>query len=229
MRGGGRATHRRPVRDGGSSRRAVIALIAVAAAGVLLIGGIPAYAYFNATATGSGLAINSGNLTATVSAPTTGTTSIGTVPAGRYVVRAGTPGMVPGVQAQTLTYTVTNTGSARSPASASVRVRSTAITDSAAWSAIQPYLTVTAKIGSGAATAVATSAAGVDGTVTSTSAIQPVGTSTITVTFSIPATSGGVDLLTALQPYSGTGGLAIRSIVTIQPIVTLTQVPVTAP
>jgi hypothetical protein len=229
MRGGGRATHRRP--DGhGASRRAVVALVATAAVGVLLIGGIPAYAYLTDAKTGTALPITAGNLTATASAPTVGTTSIGSVTAGgRYVVRAGTPGMVPGVQAQTLTYTVTNTGSARAPASAAVRVLSTAITDSAAWTAIQPYLAVTAKIGSGTATPVTTSAAGIDATVTSTTAIQPQASTTVVLSFSIPATSGTTDLLATLQPYAGTGGLTIRSILTLQPQFTLSQVAVSAP
>jgi len=228
MRGGGRAAHRLPDRYGGT-RRAVVAAIATAAVGVLLIGGIPAYAYFRGTATGAAASISSGGLSATISAPTSGTSSIGTAPT-RVVVRAGTPGMVPGVQAQTLSYTITNTGTARSPASASVRVVSAAVVDTTTWAGIQPYLQVTATIGAGAATAVATSSAGIDGTVTSTAAIQPGASVQVVLTFTLPASSGSTDLLVALLPYAGTSsGVGIRSILTLQPQVTLTQVPVTAP
>lgn len=203
--------------------------ITAAVLGALLIGGVPSYASFASSVNGAQLRILSGTLGATISAPSVGTASIATAPS-RVVVRPGTPGMVPGVQSQTLTYTVTNTGSARAPASASVRVLSTAVTDAAAWTAIRPSLQVTARIGSDPAVAVATTATGIDATVTSTAAIQAGATTPVVLTFTLPASSGGVDLLTALLPSAGTSsGLSIRSILAMQPQVTLTQVPVMAP
>jgi hypothetical protein len=211
------------------TRRAATVAITAAVLGVLLIGGVPTLASFAATSTGTALSITSGSLSGTVSAPVVGTAAIAAAPT-RVIVRPGTPGMVPGVQSQTLTYTVTNTGSARAPAAASVRVLSTAVTDSAAWGGIQPYLQVTAQIGSAAAVPVTATASGIDVTVTSTAAIQPGASVPVVLTFTLPATSGGIDLYTALLPYAGTSsGLGIRSILTLQPQVTLTQVAVMAP
>jgi alternate signal-mediated exported protein len=227
MRGGGRATHRPPDRNAGS-RRAVIALVATAAAGALLIGGIPAYAYFTASSTGSALSITSGSLAASATGPVTATTTTGaTAPAGT-VVRPGSAGIVPGLQAQTLTYTVGNTGTARARASLAFRVLTSSIADASAWAAIQPYLVVTAQIGSDPAVAVATTSAGIDQTVTSVASIAGGASTNVVLTFSIPATSGGVDLLRALQASRSTT-TSIRSVLNLAPQITLTQVPLTSP
>jgi hypothetical protein len=212
-------------------KHAAVAAVAAAVLGVLLLGSPGSFASLSATKTGSSLVITSGTITASVSGPTTGTVSTGTAPAG-VVVDAGSVGIIPGIQAQTLTYSVTNSSSSASPAAiSSVRVLSTGITDATRWAHIQPYLAVTVAVNGGAAVAVPSSAitsTGIDATLSFTTNVQPGTTVPVVISFTIPASSGTIDLLRQLQPDRSTT-LAIASIISLAPVFTLTQTSIAAP
>jgi hypothetical protein len=214
-------------------RNAVVAAVAAAVLGVLLLGTPGSFANLSATATGSPLVITSGTVSASVTGPTTGTVTTGTAPAG-VVVDAGSVGIVPGIQDQTLTYQVTNSGtSATSAAISSIHVVSTSVTDTTRWADIRPYLVVTVAVNGGTAVTLAPStitSAGIDATVSFSSNLQPGTTVPVVVEFSIPATasSGTVDLLRTLQP-DRSSAITIASIIGIAPVFTLTQTSRAAP
>jgi predicted ribosomally synthesized peptide with SipW-like signal peptide len=224
MRGGADAAHRR-AGPGGGTRRAVIAAIAIAAAGVLLIGGVPAYAYFTASSSGAVTTIASGNLTMSVTGPVNGTAAPASPYAGTDVVaRSGSQGMVPGVQAQTLTYTVTNTSTARAPARLTVSVSSTGV-PTAQWMASVGALSATVQVGTGTTpTALTISSVGVAGTGAVTPVLQPGASTTVVVTFSLARMNGSVDMARTLTSSSST---SVLSWLTLQPTMTLQQVPIT--
>jgi hypothetical protein len=58
--------------------------------------------------------------------------------------------------------------------------------------------------------------------------VQPGATVPVVISFAIPATSGTVDLLRQLQP-DRSSGLAIASIISLAPALTLTQSSIAAP
>ena len=208
-----------------SPKHAVVAVTAAAVLGALLIGAPGSFAKFNSTKTGATLAITSGTITASVSSPTTGTVSTGTAPSG-VVVNTPTTGMVPGIQDETFTYTVTNASSSASPAAiTAVEVKSASITNSTAWSDIRPYLGVTVKVGTATAVAVPSAgitSAGIDSVVTTTGNVKAGSTLTVVITFDLPATGspGSVDLTRTLQ-----GDQNVANILQLAPIFTLTQIP----
>lgn len=208
----------------------------VVAAGALLVGMLVinapgTYALWNDTQAGSPVTIQTGNLAVTISAPVVGAVAMAAAPAG-VVVRAGSLGMVPGVQAETLTYTVTNTGTAGVPAKLSfVTHGHRDAAASAAWTAIQPRLTATVSAtGTGA---VALPTAGITttdapiATFTSAVIIQPGATANIVFTFSLPASGGApaTDWPRLLQQYRAGNGVSVGSLLQLHPVVTLTQVP----
>lgn len=214
-------------------KTAVVAATAAAVLGVLLIGTPGSFASLSATASGSPLVITSGTITATVSGPTVGIVATGTAPAG-VVVDTGSQGIIPGIQDETLTYSVTNNSSSASPAAiSSIEVVSSGLVNSSAWADIEPYLSATVKLNGGAATplpAGAFNATGIDGTVASSVNLQPGATVPVVVEFSIPATasSGTIDLLRTLQA-DRSSSVSIASIITVAPVITLTQTPRAAP
>jgi hypothetical protein len=214
-------------------RNAVVAAVAAAVLGALLLGTPGSFAKLTSTASGTPLVITSGTVTATVSGPTTGKVTTGTAPSG-VVVDAGSAGIIPGIQDQTLTYTVTNSSSSASPAAiTSIRIVSSGILNSSEWTDIQPYLGVSVAVNGGTAVTIPSSAitsSGIDATVSSSANLQPGSSGTVVVEFTIPATAsaGTIDLLRTLQP-DRSSGLTIASIVGVAPVFTLTQTPVAAP
>lgn len=199
--------------------------------GFLLIGGAGTYALWSDTQAGTPVVIQTGNLSATISAAVTGTTAMAAAPAG-VVVRAGSTGMVPGVQAETLTYTVTNTGTAGVPAKLSFVThghRDAAATT--AWAAIQPHLTVTVSATGTGAVALPTSGVTTTdaalATFTSAVIIQPGASANIVFTFSLPASGGtpATDYPRTLQQYRAANGISASTLLQLHPVVTLTQVP----
>jgi hypothetical protein len=211
-------------------KHAAVAAVAAAVLGVLLLGSPGTFASLSATKTGSSLVITSGTITASITGPTTGTVSTGAAPAG-VVVDAGSVGIIPGIQAQTLTYSVTNSSSSASPAAiSSIHIVSTSIIDATRWGHIQPYLAITVAINGGTPVAVTSgiTAAGIDATVSTNGNVQPGATVPVVISFAIPATSGTVDLLRQLQP-DRSSGLAIASIISLAPALTLTQSSIAAP
>jgi hypothetical protein len=208
----------------------------VVAAGALLVGMLVinapgTYALWNDTQAGTPVTIQTGNLSATISAPVLGTSAIAAAPAG-VVVRPGTTGMVPGVQAQTLTYTVTNTGSERVPAKVSFtthghRDPATA----AAWTALQPHLKVrVAMTGTGEAELPTSGVTTTDSPLADFTSqvpviLQPGATVNIVFTFSIPNSVGTAAELRSLQQYGAGSSASASSLLHLHPVVTLTQVP----
>jgi hypothetical protein len=214
-------------------KKAVAAAVVAAVLGVLLLGTPGSFANLSSTATGSPLVITSGTVSASVTGPTAGTVTTGTAPAG-VVVDAGSAGIIPGIQDQTLTYQVTNSGSSATPAAiSSIHVVSTSVTDTTRWADIRPYLSVTVAVNGGAAITVPSSAitsTGIDATLSFSANVQPGATVSVVVEFTIPATAsaGTIDLLRTLQPDRSTG-LTIASIIAIAPVFTLTQTSIAAP
>lgn len=212
-------------------KHAAVAAVAAAVLGALLLGSPGSFASLNATATGSSLVITSGTISASVAGPTTDTVTTGTAPAG-VVVDAGSVGIIPGIQAQTLTYSVTNSSSSASPAAiSSIHVVSTSITNATRWAHIQPYLAVTVAVNGGPPVAVPSSAitsTGIDAAIPGTVNVQPGATVPVVISFTIPATSGAIDLLRQLQP-DRSSGLAIASIIGLAPEFTLAQTSIAAP
>jgi hypothetical protein len=214
-----------------SLKVSVAAASAAAVLGVLLLGTPGSFASLSSTASGSPLVITSGTIIASVSGPTSASVSTGTAPTG-VVVNTGSLGIIPGIQDETLTYSVTNSSSSASPAAiSSIEVVSSGIVNATAWADILPYLTATVKVNGGAAialSAAAFTASGIDGTITSTVNLQPGATVPVVVEFSIPATSGAIDLLRTLQA-DRSASTSIASIITVAPVFTLTQTPRAAP
>jgi hypothetical protein len=216
-----------------SLKVSVVAASAAAVLGVLLLGTPGSFASLSSTVSGTPLVITSGTITASVSGPTFASVSTGPAPAG-VVVNTGSLGIIPGIQDETLTYSVTNSSTSASPAAvSSIEVVSSGIVNAAAWADIQPYLTATVKVNGGAAIALpatAFTATGIDGTIASTVNLQPGATVPVVVEFSIPATasSGTIDLLRTLQA-DRSASTSIASIITVAPVFTLTQTPRAAP
>lgn len=120
-----------------SLRRAVFAAAAAAAAGVLLIGGGATYAAWSDSAESESSTITAGTLTASIKLEGQSNLKTGTNPS--IVPTSGSKGIIPGVQAQRWTYTVTN--SAKSAAAATVVLEiSGAPANSDAYAAMRPYL-----------------------------------------------------------------------------------------
>jgi len=210
-----------------STRTAVSVAVAALVLGVLLIGGSGSFALWNAQKTGTALNFTSGTLTASVAAPTMATTSLGSAPSG-VVVRSGSVGLIPGIQGQTVTYVITNTGSARAPAKITVNTKATVQAGATTqWGIIQPYLSASFTVNGGASTAIPASnitASGIDDTHTTTVVLQPQSTATIVFSFSLPATSGGNDLTRTLQAARSTT-TSINQLLVFAPVFRLDQVP----
>jgi hypothetical protein len=214
-----------------SLKTAVVAAAAAAVLGVLLVGTPGTFASLTATASGTPVVITSGTISASVASPTIGTVNTGTIPSG-VVVNTGSLGIIPGIQNQTLTYAVTNSAASASPAAiSSIEVVSSSILNPTEWNDIRPYLSITVAVNGGAAVALSSAAitsTGIDGTIAPTTNLQPGATATVVVEFTIPATSGSLDLLRTLQPDRSTA-LTVASIIGVAPVFTLTQTPFAAP
>ena len=89
-----------------SFRRAVFAAAAAAAAGALLIGGGATYAAWSDSAESESSTVTAGTLTAGIAQ--NGPTNVSTGSNPNIIVPTGSKGLIPGVQAQRWTYTVTN-------------------------------------------------------------------------------------------------------------------------
>ena len=89
-----------------SLRRAVFAAAAAAAAGALLIGGGATYAAWSDSTESETTKVRAGTLEAEIAQ--SGPTSASTGSNPNIVVPAGSKGIIPGVQAQRWTYTVSN-------------------------------------------------------------------------------------------------------------------------
>lgn len=209
----------------------LLALVAALGA-VLLLAAPGSMAYLTDSASGQATVIQSGNLSMTVSAPTAVANEVyGTVAAGTVVRKTGatnTPGIVPGVQRQSFTYTVTNTGTARATARLSASFAVSALSASR-YAALRPFLQVAVSI-DGAPEAVVVAAgsmpasAGSIGVPAQTLVFAPGAAHTVAIRFSIPATSGTPFATVA----SRSAATSAANLFTLTPTFTLTQVPVTS-
>src|SRR5699024_10652272 len=103
-----------------SLRRAVFAAAAAAAAGALLIGGGATYAEWSDSAESESSTVTAGTLTAGIAQSGPANVSTGSNP--NIVVPTGSKGIIPGVQAQRWTYTVTNSTKSATSAVGTVEV-----------------------------------------------------------------------------------------------------------
>lgn len=207
-----------------------LALVAGLAA-VLLLSAPGSMAYLTDAAPGPATIIQSGNLSVSVSAPTAVATEVyGTAAAGTVVRKNGAnnvPGIVPGIQRQSYTYTVTNTGSARTTARLSASLAFSALADPR-YSALRTALQVSVSI-DGAPEVVVVAAGAMPTTATSVAVPQqtlvftPGVAHTVTVRFSIPATSTGTSFATLGGRSASTTATTLFS---LTPTFTLSQVPV---
>lgn len=206
-----------------------LALVAGLAA-VLLLSAPGSMAYLTDATPGQATIIQSGNLSMSVSAPTAVATEVyGTAAAGTVVRKNGAnnvPGIVPGIQRQSYTYTVTNTGSARATARLSASLAFSALVNPR-YTALRSALQVAVSIDGGPeAIVVAAGAmpatAGAIAVPEQSLMFAPGVPHTIAVRFSIPATSGTAFATLA----SRSAGLTASTLFTLTPTFTLTQVPV---
>ena len=203
------------------------AAIAALVVGALLIGGTGTFAFWRDAATTAGPGtIKLGTLTAGVTGPVITTVPIATIPSyGK--VPTGAVGAIPGVQAQRLTYTVTNTGSTRAPARMAVRVLAPVGSGAtAAWNAVRATtgFSATVSINGGTATtipAASITATGIDYSVANAGVIQPAASATVAVTISLGTLVPGI---ATLRPYDSTT-LNATNLLALAPVFTLTQVP----
>lgn len=201
--------------------------LAAGIAAVLLLGAPGSLAYLNDSTPGQATVIQSGNLGLSVASPAAAVDEIyGTAPAG-MVVRSGSTGIIPGVQRQSYTYTITNTGSARATARLSAVLALSAPQEpryTAARSAMQLSVSID---GQPEVVVVAPSAmpAGTGSVAVPQQTIifAPNVAHTVTVRVSIP--SGGA---AATLNGSRSGAVTAAALFTFTPTFTLTQVPVTS-
>lgn len=210
--------------------RLTLALVAGLAA-VLLLSAPGSMAYLTDATPGPATIIQSGNLSMSVSAPTAVATEVyGTAAAGTVVRKNGAnnvPGIVPGIQRQSYTYTVTNTGSARATARLSASLAFSALADPR-YSALRTALQVSVSVDSAPEVIVVAAgsmpvAAGAIAVPEQTLVFAPGVAHTVTVRFSIPAPGTGTSFTTLGGRSAATSATTLFS---MTPTFTLTQVPV---
>lgn len=171
-----------------SFRRAVFAAAAAAAAGALLIGGGATYAAWSASTESETTKVRAGTLEAEIAQ--SGPTSVSTGSNPNIVVPAGSKGIIPGVQAQRWTYTVSNSTES---ATAAVGTLDIAGTPSSAddYAAVRTYLRASATV-NGTKKDIPSSAfttSGFTHKVDLGKTLKPGGTATVTLNLSMPATA----------------------------------------
>lgn len=209
-----------------SVRRAVFAASAAAAAGALLIGSGATYAAWSDSAESETTKIKAGSLTAAIDQQ--GPTNVKTGDNPSIVVSPGSNGIVPGVQAQRWTYTVTNSAESATAAAGTLDLAGTAsnVDD---YTAIRPYLRASATV-DGTKKNIPNSAftaAGFTHSVDLSKKLAPGDSATVTVDLSMPATAANSsgkkvnvasELLNRRSPGSG-----IQPVFTMKNSAQLTQ------
>ena len=199
--------------------------LAAGLAAVLLLGAPGSLAYLTDSAPGQATVIQSGSLSLTVASPTAAVDEVyGTAPAG-VVVRPGSTGIIPGVQRQSYTYTITNTGSARATARLSA-VLALSAAQEPRYTAVQSAMQVSVSIDGQPEVVVVAPTAMPTGTGSvavpqQTILFAPNVAHTVTVRVSIPAGSAAASLY-----GSRSAAVNAAALFTFTPTFTLTQVPV---
>lgn len=213
------------------AKRPLVVAAVAATVGVLLFSGAMTQASWGGSQNGQATVITSGALLGSISAPTVSYSPLGVLPA-NVVVRSGSSGMIPGVTAQSFSYLVTNTSSvtgATAPASFLADVTLTfasTVTDSAAYAAALPYLSVTSTVTKGSVSRGVTTTGCVtaSGIVCSPQlstrvTLLPGETATVLVTFSLSA--AGLVPLNSIRSTT----TDVSSMFSFTPTVNLTQLP----
>ncbi|UZD62180.1 SipW-dependent-type signal peptide-containing protein [Brevibacterium sp. JSBI002] len=171
-----------------SLRRAVFAAAAAAAAGALLIGGGATYAAWSDSAESETAKISAGSLEADISQSGPSDVSYGTNPS--IYPSSGSKGIIPGVQAQRWTYTITNSTKSATAAVGTVDIVGSPSNDDD-YAAMRSYLRASATI-DGTKKVIPSSAFGSSGfshKIDLGKTLKPGGTATFTLDLSMPATS----------------------------------------
>lgn len=172
-----------------SSRRAVLAAVAAAAASALLLGGNATYAAWSDSKSSQKTTITAGTLKAEIdqAGPTPVTMGEG-ASTGIYPTK-GSKGIIPGVQGQRWTYTVTNSSKSAVAANGVLKINGS-VSNAADYTAVRPYLKATAKSGDKTTElpSSAFTAAGLQHTVKLSDKLAPGKKATIELTISMPAT-----------------------------------------
>lgn len=130
-----------------SLRRAVLSAAAAAAAGALLIGGGATYAAWSDSTESESTTITAGDLKAEISQVGPSDVTYGSNPS--IYPSKDSQGIIPGVQAQRWSYTVTNLADSATSATSSLEIKGSIAKDAASdYAAIRPYLRATTKVGS---------------------------------------------------------------------------------
>ena len=198
--------------------------LAAGLAAVLLLGAQGSLASLTDSAAGPATVIQSGSLSMAVGNPAAAVNEVyGTAPAG-VVVRPDSTGIVPGVQRQSYSYTITNTGTARATARLSASLAFTTPVESR-YSALRARLQVSVSI-DGQPEIIAVPAGSMpsgEGTVAlpeQALVFAPDAPHTVVVRFAIP-NGTAAELID-----SRSAAAAAVALFTFTPTFTLTQVPV---
>ncbi|KQW05096.1 hypothetical protein ASC66_15635 [Leifsonia sp. Root4] len=197
--------------------------LAAGLAAVLLLGAQGSLASLTDSAAGQATVIQSGSLSMAVGNPTAANEVYGTAPAG-VVVRPGSTGIIPGVQRQSYSYAITNTGTARATARLSASLAFTTPVEPR-YSALRTRLQVSVSIDGQPEIIVvpAGSMPSGDGTVAlpeQALVFAPDAPHTVVVRFAIPVGSAA-ELINSRSAAADAVALF-----TFTPTFTLTQVPV---
>lgn len=184
-------------------RRRHHALVAVvaAAAVVTLIGGPATQASWTDTANSGTTRIQAGTLTGTIGQSGPASFPVGTGSNVHVAQPQTAAGIIPGVQGQSWTYTLTNSPASDAPATAALRLKSSSVTGD--YAALRPYLRATVAIDGAEPTAVPAAAftpAGLAHTVALPGTLRPGQNRTVSLRVLVPMTDAdGTDIPQALR------------------------------
>lgn len=170
-----------------SARRAVLTAVVAATAGALLLGGNATYAAWSDSQRSGQSTITAGDLKAN-NITQIGPTAVKTGTSAGIYPATGSEGIIPGIQAQRWTYTVTNSPDSAVSADGTLEIAG-AVSDSTDYTAIRPYLRASTTIGN-TTTDIPNSAFTADGfhyEVDLDTTLQPGESVTVDLTISMPA------------------------------------------
>lgn len=168
-------------------RRAILVAVAAATAGALLLGGNATYAAWSDSDSSERTTITAGDLRAEIAQTGPSAVKTGTSP-GIYPTN-GSRGIIPGIQAQRWTYTVTNSSDSDVAAGGTLEIKGS-ISSAADYAAILPYLRASATVAGNARTIPnsAFTSTGFSHTIALGEPLKPGKTVNVELTISMPAT-----------------------------------------
>ncbi|WP_423058394.1 SipW-dependent-type signal peptide-containing protein [Brevibacterium linens] len=209
-----------------SLRRAVFAAAAAAAAGALLIGGGATYAAWSDSAESETTKVTAGTLEADITQSGPTDVSIGTNPS--IYPTSGSKGIIPGVQSQRWTYTVTNSNESATSATGTLDITGSP-SNADDYAAMRPYLRASTSI-DGTKKDISTSSftsTGFSHSVDLGKILKPNGSVKVTLELSMPATatnSAGKKVDVAVELLNRrSANLQVQSVFTMKNSVQLKQ------